>query len=964
MRKTNLSKGIILVLFLILCASFSFGLTSRDTELYSGESETFEGFNIYTLISSQGATIMVRVDGYTYFFSTGISEEEYTLYRSIGDEDVTFGTYPKITHDDLEISLKKICFNVSKSDCGRINDIDKKVDPSFHLRFEFKEPEVDVDREYSETDVVFGEEIEILHVIENDGDVDIRNFIYEETYPQNVQIKPNSAITQIDQTIRYENPIIKAGDSSTFKYKIKILDTLEYSLKGEYSYEYRDETYTEFTSDSTINLKDIITPELSFSESSVEPDEQVTLTLKLENNLDEKVDFTVDLTVPIDVKNKYAFDKVGDNLYRLSGTLEEEEVLEEDMLVEYNKEGTYTVNGVLNSEYLIQNPTEYFSEKVIIEFDEGELELDIIPKDENLLETEESYLELHFSKGDYITIHDLIVNISAGKLDGQEFFEPVLINIPLIDSDFKNEYVNFVLPEANSSDLDFFAEGSYNVEYSNGTWEETTFSESEKVKVYALEDAIEAKSSISETSLEQNETTIVYLTVKNKLDSRGFQKIYAYDLVPQAFVYKPIITEAYFNLGPLDEKQVYSYELKAPYFVNESSSKIISIVEFATFNLTTDFDLSTKVNIPEPSLSFDFELDSEANKGALTEVGFEVKNTGDLDIKDVLIEFPLTREMELFSDVLSETVDFLNPDEQVVLLRKYRAREEGDIFFSSFNITYKDQYGNIFKKEVNGDSIEVSAGSLDCYVYAQKRFDPSRYIEDNLVPLIIDFSNKCDEDVEIISEGFSFALKPGKSKSISFEETHPSNFTFVSPSVYTYSVRSGSYSTVTNNISEEVVIPVKDASEDYVKEKEESEDGQKQGGGGGSEDSDSEESDVDNSPATSVFDNPAVKKALTIAGAVVIVIVLMVVIITAFFRSGGKSKSSSKESNASGFIMDKVAPAKKRAAPLAVPKVGTSLGELKKFIKQEKGFDIPSSIIKQNLRNEGWDDTIIDNYLK
>ncbi|MFT4326412.1 MAG: hypothetical protein ACMXYK_02835, partial [Candidatus Woesearchaeota archaeon] len=116
---TKIRAMVILGIFLgVFLATGVFASSTIET-LYVGGSFFFEGHNVFISISSNYETLMIRVDNTPYFVSTGLTRQEFDFESSKADREIILSSPRRISHGDLNVYLERICFDISKNNCGR-----------------------------------------------------------------------------------------------------------------------------------------------------------------------------------------------------------------------------------------------------------------------------------------------------------------------------------------------------------------------------------------------------------------------------------------------------------------------------------------------------------------------------------------------------------------------------------------------------------------------------------------------------------------------------------------------------------------------------------------------------------------------------------------------------------------------------------------------------------------------------
>ncbi|MFT4325972.1 MAG: hypothetical protein ACMXYK_00540, partial [Candidatus Woesearchaeota archaeon] len=897
---------------------------------------------------------------------------------SKSDREIILSTKKRISHGDLNVYLERICFDISKNNCGRVNDQTKRVEPSFRLRAEFQKPNIEVKRSYSTNNAFLGEEITVTVEVRNKGDVEVRDFKYSETYPSSVDIAFSNVINRLGNTVEYTRPRIRPDESFSFSYKISLKELIEYSLRGSYSYTYREEVFSFSTANSILRIKNILDLSMTLDTNSIEPQGQAELRVDIRNLADGQTSYDLVVNIPVEVVSSGDFIEIAGRpgFYRVTGNVAKGDTVTKRLRVRPTQEGTHTFTAELDSHYIIPNPTKFASTTLSVGYGAaGDLSVRLIPKHNAILETEESYVEVHLVKGTNAVITNIDFNVTASP-DPDNAIGVQNFRIPEIEGTFENRYVRFTLPRLNTTNIRFTLSGTYIKRHFNGTLEQKTLSESVTIQAYAIEDAFTITHNLAPSTINQGDTARVILTIENKLDRRGFQGIFAKDTVPEDFIHRPIVTEMFFHIEPRERKQVYSYEIRAPFFVDPTKSDIVSVIEFEDFNITRRSDVLVRgVQLDKPDLSVVANFPTAGTVGSIVRANFRIRNTGDTTINDIQVHFPLDAHIELMNSEVMHIEPSLDVGEEINLFKDYRIVSAGNIDLDRLEVVFKDIYGNQFSSLSNTQNVVFEPGSRGCGIISQK------IILQESIPadVSITFRNTCEDAILVNTNRGNVEIAGQSQRDISFSQL-PRNDT-IEGTRFSYTHNGNRYV----GLTESYVI---------VTEMALAEGGDIEGSPEDVRTDSSSEPISENSESSSVtLSNPNSSRTFREINPTIVVIILLSTVFLFVLSIGhkGYQKNKLKKSfaDSDGAIANKdIAFFKAHEKDVTTkdhvdkkstgdsashkfphitqpqaPSVGTNISALVTYIDTAKTAGIPIETITQNLQEKGWDESIIRGFL-
>lgn len=869
-------RKLIICIILVLCLPLVYGKT---LVMYSGDSTTFEGYNIYMGISSGASTLLFRVDADQNFMSTGLTAQQYNEYASSANQVLSRDT--RIRSGNVVIELLEICFDISKNDCGRVATGGIHIEPGFKVRLSYEQPELVVQRTYSKSSVFIGEEIEVTVTLENRGSVAAEHIRYEDVYPSTVRINPIAPARLEANSIVYTSPRIAPGEKKEFRYTIYLTDTITTSLRGAYRYYYQGTQFEDLTRAANINLKPTHTSSLTIQPGTIRLDQNANGVLTIRNQADGPITVNGTVHVPSEFGRSFQF----------SETILEGADITKEIPLRGTISGSHSISAVIDSRYLIQNPTETISRSFTVQSDK--LNVQLMPRDRHILVNEQVPTQVFFSKPRDRIARNIAVTVDA-------FGETYSVNLPELTRESHSERITLIGPSVNeTTKFTLHVTGTYVLVGDRQTQE--TIDEKLEVTVYPLHEALEIQHQLQPTQVEQGQTALMIVRVRNKLEGRGFTGLFAEDFVPESFIHRPIITEASFFIAPGETKQVYSYELRAPFLVN--SSRLTTRLQVQEFHLERSSDLSTFVSIRKPTVSVTSSMDRNLFVGGISRNTIRIQNSGNMPVENVQILLPVSEALDLIATERSYFIQRLEPGETVQILRDYRAKRPGVYNLSEILTSYYDEYGNKFDVQVGASELTIAEGANICNINARATASHRN--------VSILFTQNCIEPISMTYRGETFTLGRGETRVI--ERTIAANE--YTP-IFSYSYQGDSYIGSANTVTlvaatprEEEIVIVDEVVADLTPVPEN----------------------------TQIFLSPSGRLHFLIPAAIILLVVLI------FISVKPKLKSS--------------------RSPDKVPAAG-DLPSLKPFIEYKRSKKVPNITIEQELLEVGWDKKVVEAFLR
>lgn len=921
-----------IVLLWILCIPVAFGITSQTEMVYPTDSINFEGYNVYFETNNDYTLLKIEVDGETDFINTNLEYDEIKALLDL-NADYTYSTTPKLRYGPLTIALQRVCGNISETDCARINPVTKWAEPGYEIFFSLEESDVDVTREFSDSTPWLNEEVTLEITVENNGDSPIKNFKIVESFPLGIEVTRSGGWSSEDNVYTYTIDELDVDDEITFDIRVQLLETGEYSLKGEYSFRQDGVLEEGLSTAVSLSSKDIY--DLTFATDKTTYDLDVdekktkgTATLTLESTID--TDFPIDLDVLIPAGLTITSSR---DFTKSSGSLTKSVVLKDEEL-EFSfdfegPEGEYEFIVLSNATQEVRLPVEVAKTSITIgNPDPDDLDIQIIPSEEDILEGEPIRVQILLVSSDITSFSNIVLNVSTSNTSSVSQSQFTLPSLDSNNHDFFFVFDSFVINDTRSEQI--VISGSYD-RMNDDVEESKTISESEAVMIYIPQDALKVTRSVSPNPVEQNETTTVKVEIENLLDTRSF-RLYAKDSIPPDLLHKDVRTETELDLRGNEKKLLYSYQLLMPFYI-PNSSEISTRIFSENFSYVESTTLSSFVELKEPSLTLSSSWSSLV-AGKQTQLGLTISNDGDFNMRQVSVFAPLFQHLDLLSNQEVFIPD-LDPGEKVTLNLDYFVKSQTKESSLITDVVAVDEYGNYFSLDDSTIDVESDTGS-GCGVIGSLESDSKK---NTTYSMILTLHNTCDiiSDVTITKPSLFVPLGPDERKTIQFSVVEKSDSYFGLPFSYTSSGQKRL--TKTNSVDLTTV-------ETQIESSSDSKDSSNSGSSKSPDkDIDSEQISLDDiSPLTDVW-----KKVLGILAILMFVFIFMAVLL----KFAQKKSQDTKEPE----------PDLMESEALVPPSIKEGLDHVGLFIDESIQRGVPLTRIEEQLHYVGWSKEIIDKYM-
>ena len=438
----------------------------KETELFDGE-----------VYSENNITI----ENVSFSFLFGEPYEKMTVRTPSG------GVIVNIAECRVN-DLFRICF-----DHANYSHLDNKTDSHIYkafVRIFANTAGLSIKREYSATEVLPGETIEVSVAINNTGLISANDVTYTDFFPRDFEITNTSGCLKYPDKIVWEGNI-NPNQKGLCSYVLRARRPIDYSSQAKLSYHNGIKTIETESSTTTLKVSNYqLSINHSVSSSNLHVEDETNLIILL-TNYDNLSSIPVSLfgfKIPVGFKVINSIPEVEENMMEWKGTLKPEEQKKFNLTLQAISTGNFTIK-----------PTAAFTFGGIEK--KNTLEIPITISAEKLI------LELNVSKKNVWAEDKVEVTLEVKNLDEKVDFKNVLINISsdLFES---SQIINFpIIPhlekrilKQNFTILELYKNGTekINIEVIYSWFEEKfRLNASQEIEVYSERATLSEKTNLT-----------------------------------------------------------------------------------------------------------------------------------------------------------------------------------------------------------------------------------------------------------------------------------------------------------------------------------------------------------------------------------------------------------------------------------------------------------------------------------
>jgi len=224
-------------------------------------------------------------------------------------------------------------------------------------------PEITITREFSASSPELNQEVDAVITIENEGEYAADDFVYKETFPDNVEVTDYaSGFSLSGNTLTHQTSLLPIFSQRTLFYSFKIKNYTGFTSKGYSTYEYAGAKLSVNTSSAAFSINKPYDFTFSISPTSIEAGDDSALSLRVENKESGSINVSLlELRIPSQVTVSSlpgGLEKDGEK-YRWNGTIASSGFKQITMLLKTKQDGDYSITAKLS---LIDSKSKNFSE--------------------------------------------------------------------------------------------------------------------------------------------------------------------------------------------------------------------------------------------------------------------------------------------------------------------------------------------------------------------------------------------------------------------------------------------------------------------------------------------------------------------------------------------------------------------------------------------------------------------------
>ncbi|MBC8501477.1 MAG: hypothetical protein ISS25_04455 [Nanoarchaeota archaeon] len=501
---------------------------------------------VYTLDTFQ-------VEDDIYYVLLANNEEVLVLHKNEFD---VFYVYNGTCEDT---PFYQYCFMGTKLD---YNDYGRPIpntllwEPAIKVQIFSKKPSVTVSRSV-DSEINRDGKATVTVTINNNGELDIRNLVFEEIVPGKAIIQyMDSSLQEVNNHISWSRGLLQTGDSVSFIYTLKPTSYDSIVLdNGTLAYEYEDSEFTEELSSTTIKINSPFSVQSLIDKLNVGVGETFTYKFTATNDdWDDRMSIDFNLTIPDDVE-----------IVELPSELTESKNITHDFSLQPEESKTITIKmkSELERTYNIKISSVMTIRDEILEHDKNFSVNVTIPK----LIPEITISKTEVFEGGPYTISAFMENpaeVSFYEISGMimsPLFETKNIHFAVVDPGEKKRLFDESFKAAPVDEIE-----TYNItfrgSYRSPNFQFFNYEEKTSIKIKPVTIGFDIQKSLSKTDVYPREEITVNVKVKNL-----GQKISIVSLEEE--IQEPLevisgLTQKTLTLDIGAEEEFYIYKLRVP----------------------------------------------------------------------------------------------------------------------------------------------------------------------------------------------------------------------------------------------------------------------------------------------------------------------------------------------------------------------------------------------------------------
>ncbi len=452
-------------------------------------------------------------------------------------------------------------------------------------------PDISISREFTDTTPEPNQEVKASVTIENEREFSADNFIYTETFPDNVKVTDySSGFSLAGNTLTYQSSVFQVLSKVSLTYTFIIKDYVSFTSKGVGRYEYAGSMASANSSATTFSLNKPYSLTFSVSPLSVETGEDTALSVRVENEESGSINVSLlelKITSPVRVSSLPAgLSKVGE-AYRWNGTIITDGFKQITMLLATTKDGDYPIALRL---FLNDSNGKNFSENktLILKATYEAIDSIVSVKEKTVTEGESYRIALSFNNPNKKKV---IMRNIKGNITSYLFGQMPFSLEELGPGQTKTVLVNDSLPVPFVDEkkvYDIIFSGSYDLNFGKSL----NFSEKATLTVTPTNETLSIVQSSDKKSVEAGSN--VTLTVKIKSNTQESFIVESKDTIPADAVLLGGATDARLSFAKSEEKQAYIYDLMVPESHGEGTITITTTASIPSrgYSLVRSFNIT------------------------------------------------------------------------------------------------------------------------------------------------------------------------------------------------------------------------------------------------------------------------------------------------------------------------------------------------------------------------------------
>lgn len=726
-------------------------------------------FLIFTILNPSTLALSEKFNDWVYDSDTLVLDSK------------TFGFKVSSNAENVVVTYSSSNRIIRSGNCDSYNNIKVCVDELFvdtsyndkraKVRIFYFEPNITIERSADKLEVFAGEEVNFQVNIKNNGDLDAKNFIYVDYFPEDALITSVSGkcAKRDDNSIIYETNL---ESGASFNCAYKVITQKESDLKLKAQIDYYDGTadkriYSNITRIISESLFDVDAYQgksranstnrtiiyTVLSDADIEVGETFYLYLNLTNLAGDKLYFeNFSITFPEEFKIEKSSVNLNGKSYLWKGSIDEN----------LTKSLFFTLKAEAGGNFEIKYETSITKDKQTLKGIGGKIDFEIIDGGIELKSNLDNITAFDATKEMFVTFSGKNsynhTTIKTGSATFTSCMTPnasiSITTIPPNKSALIYQTAVVLKNVTSSKSCKFTLITSYTTEYGVKKTEKKEW----QATITPLKE-IEIKKTFSNTDIHEGDKVNVTVTLKNTRNTPLYD-VSLEEIFPEGLSrYGKTKTRADIIYAG-ETISAYNYTITAPQVKNISDILIKSRLSYLEKHSETELNKDAVISINElnitikpKKISLDISKSADYTSidlGELVNVVYTIENEDDETAYNLKFIFSQSRYVDLINNY-EYSLSRIEPGEVMTFKQETaRPKKSGRYDIGSSIMFFEDVDGNSFNYSIESLSINAEDRALKGpVILLSKTLSSARITEGDIINVTLSIDNIGDEDADL-----------------------------------------------------------------------------------------------------------------------------------------------------------------------------------------------------------------------